>query len=268
MTLPSDDFPRQLKGRRAKCGVSQLELSLRRDVSQKHISFLELARTTPSRGMVMQIGEALDLPLRDRKTLLLAAGFAPAYKESALREPELTAVDQALTMMLDQQEPFPAFVVGKNFDILRANRGAMALAALLFDVTDPAGMPDMSGALIRGLFHPDGFRRYITNWEEVASYVLRQLQSEVLAHGSPPELVALLEELESYDGVPEDWKRPQPLDRQTPVLTLDIEKDGVTLSFFTTVATLGTPLDVALQEIKIESYFPADDATRRFFMDS
>lgn len=246
MTVSSEEFPRQLKSWRARCGVSQLELSLRCEVSQKHISFLELARSAPSRSMVMQIGEALGLSLRDRNALLLAAGFAPAYKESQLSEPELAAVDQALTMMLDQQEPYPAFVIGKHFNIVRANRGAMTLAALLFDVSKPEDMPDMDGALVRGLFHPDGFRRYIRNWEEVASHVLRQLQSEVQANGHPPELQALLRELEAYEGVPQDWKRPQPIERTTPVLTLDIEKDGLALSFFTTIATLGTPLDVAL----------------------
>ncbi len=268
MNSISEEFPRQLRSWRAKCGVSQLELSLRCEVSQKHISFLELARTSPSKTMVMLICEALNLPLRDRNTLLLAAGFAPAYKERQLSEPELTAVNQAVTMMLDQQEPYPAFVVGRVFNIIRANQGAMKLAAILFDVSRPEDMPPMEGALIRGLFHPDGFRRYIKNWHEVASYVLRQLQSEVFASGSEPELRDLLNELESYEGVPEDWKRLIPSERLAPVVTLDIEKDGLELSFFTTIATLGTPLDVALQETRIESYFPADDATRQFFMDS
>lgn len=268
MVTPSNDFSRQLKSWRAKYGVSQLELSLRCEVSQKHISFLELARTAPSRSMVMLICEALNLPLRDRNALLLAAGFAPAYKESQLSASERSTVDRALIMMLDQQEPYPAFVIDHRFNIIRANKGAMKLAAVLFDVSRPEDMPPMEGALLRGLFHPDGFRRYIKNWHEVASYVLRQLQSEVFASGSAPELHALLKELESYEGVPDDWKRRMPSERVSPMLTLDIEKDGLSLSFFTTIATLGTPLDVALQEIRIESYFPSDDATRQFFMDS
>ena len=262
------DFSRLLKSWRAKLGVSQLELSLRCEVSQKHISFLESARSAPSASMVRLICEALDIPLRDRNALLLAAGFAPGYKESDLSAPELAAVERALTMMLDQQEPFPAMVIDRLYNVLRANRGAARLMGLLSGAAGPGSPPPFGGNLLRGLFHPDGFRRHIANWHEVASFLLRRLNQEVLSGAPVPGLRELLAELERCEGVPEDWKRRLPGERLAPMLTVDIARDGVRLSLFSTLATLGTPLDVTLQEILIESYFPADDATRDFFLDA
>ncbi len=265
MITPTDDFPRFLKSWRANRGVSQLELSLRCEVSQKHISFLELARSAPSRAMVMRICDSLDIPLRDQNALLVAAGFAPGYRESALTQPELSAVDQALTMMLAQQEPYPAVVLDRLYNVVRANRGAARLQALLFEVERPEDLPAIAGNILRGLFYPQGYRRYIKNWDDIAPCLLRQLRREIYAGGGSPELRGLLQELEQCEGVPDDWKQHLPGDWLAPVLTVDIEKDGLQLSFFSTIATLGTPLDVTLQETRIEAYFPADDATRKFF---
>lgn len=262
------DFPRLLKSWRAKLGVSQLELSLRCEVSQKHISFLESARSAPSKTMVSLICEALDIPLRDRNALLLAAGFAPGYKESALSAPELAAVGRALTMMLDQQEPFPAVVVDRLYNVRRANRGAARLLGLLFEAERPEDLPPLAGNMLRALFHPEGIRRHIVNWQVIAPYLLRRLHQEALVAGTVPGLRELITELERTEGVPEDWKQRLPGDRLAPMLTVDIEKDGIRLSFFSTIATLGTPLDVTLQETLIESYFPADEATRAFFLDA
>lgn len=265
MTIGSETFPQLIKSWRGKCGVSQLELSLRCDVSQKHISFLESARSAPSKAMVLLICEALDVPLRDRNALLLSAGFAPAYQESALTDPELSAVDQALTLMLAQHEPYPALVVDPVFNILRANQGAMRLQTILFGIERPEDLPPIADNVMMALFHPDGYRRYIRNWHDIAPYFLRRLQSDLVGGGGSQPLRDLLRELESYDGVPEDWKTHIPGDWLSPILTVDIEIDALCLSFFSTIATLGTPLDVTLQEIRIESYFPADQATRMFF---
>lgn len=268
MTAVSDAFPKLLKFWRARFGVSQLELSLRCEVSQKHISFLESARNAPSRSMVMLICEALDIPLRDRNALLLAAGFAPGYPESDLSAPELAEVGRALTMMLDQQEPYPAVVIDRLFNVLRANRGAGKLLALLYGAERPEQLPPFAGNLLRGLFHPEGFRRHVRNWHDIAPYLLRRLHHEALGGAAVPGLRELVTELERCEGVPEDWKRRLPGGWLAPILTVDIEKDGLELSFFSTIATLGTPLDVTLQETRIECYFPADDATRGFFMDA
>ncbi|MCP5000652.1 MAG: helix-turn-helix domain-containing protein [Hyphomicrobiales bacterium] len=266
--MQTTEFPRLLKSWRARGNVSQLELSLLCDVSQKHISFIESARSSPSRSMVLQICEALDVPLRDRNDLLLSAGFAPEYRESALSEPEMAAVDQALNMMMQQQDPFPAMVVDGLFDVQRANRGAMKLQGFLYDVDSPTQLPPVAGNMMRSLFSPQGVRRHVANWDVIAPFLLRQLHAEALSNGSTGPVADLVRELETYEGVPTDWKRFQPGHWQAPILTVDIKKDGIELSFFSTIATLGTPRDITLQEIRIESYFPADDATRRFFADA
>jgi len=268
MNTAQNEFGSLLKSWRAKCGVSQLELSLRCDVSQKHISFLEQARNAPSKVMVMLICEALDIPLRERNNLLLAAGFAPGYRESELGAPELAAVDQALTMMLNQQEPYPAMVVDNEYRVLRTNTGAVKLMALLYDVDRPEEMPASAANLLHGLFAPDGYRDCIRNWEELAPCILKRLQAEAYGHGGNPQLQEMLEELTAYPSVPEDWKQHMPGERMAPAMTVDISKNGINLSFFSTIATLGTPQDVTLQEIRIESWFPADDETQQYFMDS
>ncbi len=263
--MQSSEFPLLLKSWRARSNVSQLELSLLCDVSQKHISFIEAARSSPSKPMVLQICEALNVPLRDRNGLLLAAGFAPEYRESDMSAPELAAVNQALDMMLQQQDPFPAMVIDALFNVRRANTGAMRLQGFLYDAHTPDDLPDIAGNMLHSLFSPKGIRRYVSNWHDIAPFFLRQLRAEALASGTGGPLTNLLRELESYDGIPADWKKYQPGHWQAPILTVDIEKDGLALSFFSTIATLGTPLDITLQETRIESYFPADDVTRQFF---
>lgn len=265
MNKRASKFPHLLKSWRAKSHVSQLELALRCDVSQKHVSFVESARTKPSRSMVLDFCEALNIPLRDRNALLLAAGYAPEYQESELTEPELAVVDQALDMMLRQQEPFPAMVVDRLFNVVRANHGALKLQRMLFDVEKPNDLPPIAGNILRSLFHPSGYRGYIANWADIAPYFLRQLRDEILAHNNPQDLQALLQELRTCDGVSEDWMKYQPGQWQAPILTIDIMKDNLELSLFSTIATLGTPLDITLQEIRIECYFPADEKTQEYF---
>ncbi|MEO1210810.1 MAG: helix-turn-helix transcriptional regulator [Cyanobacteria bacterium J06638_20] len=266
MNVKPYTFPHLLKSWRAKSQVSQLELSLRCNVSQRHISFVELAKAVPSRSMVLDFCEALNIPLRDRNVLLLAAGYAPEYQESKLNEPELAAVDKALTMMLTQQEPFPAMVIDRMFNVVRANHSALNLQMMLFDVAQPNELPPIAGNLLRGLFHSGGYRDHIANWTEIAPYFLRRLRDEIFAHNNPQDLQELLQELQACDGVSEDWVTYQPGQWQAPILTIDIKKDDVELSLFSTIATLGIPLDITLQEIRIECYFPADEKTREYFM--
>lgn len=258
-------FPQLLKTWRATRGISQLELSLRCEVSQKHVSFLESARSAPSKAMVLQLCEAIGIPLRDRNTLLLSAGYAPAYRESPLTDPELAAVNQALTLMLAKHEPYPAVVIDPLFNILRANHAAMQLQLFLFGVAQPEDLPPIGGNILRGLLHPEGYRRHVKNWQEIAPYLLRRIQSELLAGAGSQALKELLQELQGYDGIPDDWKTCIPGDWLPPILTVDIEVGKQKLSFFSTIATLGTPLDVTLQEIRIESYYPVDEATKQFF---
>jgi len=253
-------FAARLRWWRERRGLSQLALANLAEVSQRHLSFLEVGRTAPSRDMVLRLAAALDVPLRQQNALLLAAGFAPVWRESALAAPELAVVERALSFMLDQQEPYPGYVVDRRWNLLRANRAGERLVAFLTDAppapVDPARPVNLADALMA----PDALRPLIANWREVALYFLRGVQADALADGSA-ETAALLARLRAYPGVPRLAEAPAVEDVQGPVLAIHFVKGAVSLRLFTTLATLGTPQDVTAQEIRIECFFPADEAT-------
>lgn len=253
-------FAARLRWWRERRGLSQLDLAHAADVSQRHISFLEGGRTAPSREMVLRLAAALDLPLRQQNALLLAAGFAPVWRESALGAPELAVVDRALDFMLAQQEPYPAFVVDRRWNLLRSNRGGQRLVGFLTDTApakpDPAHPVNLADALVA----PEALRPLIVNWREVAAYFLRGVQADALADGTE-ETAALLARLLAYPGVPRIAEAPVMDEPRSPVLAIHFAKGDTSLQLFTTLATLGTPQDVTVQEIRIECFFPADEAT-------
>ena len=252
-------FGERLRWWRERRGLSQLDLAGNADTSQRHLSFLESGRTGPSRDMVLRLCSALDVPLRQQNALLLAAGFAPAWRESDLAAPELAKINAALDFMLAQQEPYPAFVVDRRWNLLRANAGALRFVRFLLGVV-PEGPVNLADALVS----PDALRPLIANWAEVALYFLRGVQADAIADGTA-ETAALLRRLLAYPGVPA-LSQAVPLgEDRAPVLTMDFRKGETTLRVFTTIATLGTPQDVTLQEIRIECFFPADEETARSF---
>jgi len=256
-------FGTRLSAWRRRRGLSQLDLAGVADSSQRHVSFLESGRTAPSREMVLRLAQALDLPLRQQNAMLLAAGFAPMWRESDLAAPELTQVQAALAFMLAQQEPFPAVVVDRRWNILDANLGAAKLVGFLAELGDPAppeGRPNLADALMA----PGGMRHALTNWAEVAAYFLRGVQADALADGTA-ETQALLARISAYPGAPALAHGPAADEAHGPVLTMVFEKAGTRLALFTAIATLGTPQDVTLQEIRIESFFPADEPTAAWF---
>jgi len=263
-TAPTDlreqtSFGRLLRLWRNRRGLSQLELALNSDVSQRHVSFLESGRAKPSRDMVLQLAGALDIPLRQQNELLLAAGFAPAFRARALGTPELGEVNTALDLMLEQQEPYPAVVIDRYWTLQRGNRAAGRFMRFLAGGPPVAGAPPLN--LMHALLAPNGIKGLVTNWAEVTRALLRTVHADVLAEGPHGEGAKFLESLMAHDGVPDAWRQPQLDDKQMPLLPVRILKDGVALSFFTTIATLGTPRDVTLQEIRIETFYPADAAT-------
>jgi transcriptional regulator with XRE-family HTH domain len=257
-------FGSRLRWWRQRRGMSQLALAHVAEISQRHVSFLESRRTAPSREMVLRLAAALDLPFREQNALLLAAGFAPAWRESALGAPGLALVDRALDYMLMQQEPYPAFVVDRRWKLLRANRAAQVLVGFLTDSPewkpDPARPINLADALVA----PDLLRRWIVNWREVALYFLRSVRADALADGSG-ETAALLERLLAYPEVPGLWETPPLEHAEEPVVTMQFRKAETSLNLFTTIATLGTARDVTAQEIRIECFFPADTATAETF---
>jgi transcriptional regulator with XRE-family HTH domain len=176
-------FGTRLRWWRNRRGLSQLDLAGTAGTTQRHLSFLESGRAAPSREMTLRLAAALDVPLRQQNALLLAAGYAPAWRESDLAAPELARINSALGFMLAQQEPYPAFVVDRRWNLLRANAGAGRLVELLTGPApasvEPAERVNLAVALVSGL------RPVIVNWPEVAAYFLRGVQADALADGTP-----------------------------------------------------------------------------------
>jgi len=257
-------FGARLRWWRQRRGLSQLDFAGAAGTSQRHLSFLESGRTAPSQEMVLRLAAALDVPLRQQNALLLAAGYAPVWRESELTAPALAQVNGALDQMLAQQEPFPAFVVDRRWSLLRANQAAARLTEFLAGPTPsspaPPGAPNLADALVS----PDGLRPFIVNWEEVALHFLRGVQADAAADGMP-ETARLRDRLTAYPGIPALAAIALPETPAGPVLAIHFRKGETSLRLFTTIATLGTPQDVTLQEIRIECFFPADEPTAATF---
>jgi len=260
-----DMFGPMLRAWRRRRGASQLALALQSGVSQRHVSFLESGRAKPSREMVVQLSTALDVPLRQRNTMLLAAGFAPVYRESNLGAPELTPVRQAIARMLKQQEPYPAVVIDRLWNLLDANEAAAAFTLFLYEGPPPAPPPGKQPNLLRSLLDPRELRSKVANWEEVARYLVSTTYAEILADGGEPKALAFIQDIMAYPDVPASFRKLRFEERPQPVLTLDYIVGGKSLSVFTTIATLGTPQDVTLQEVRIECFFPADERSDALF---
>jgi len=251
----TSSFGTLLREHRSRRRWSQQALAEEAEVSTRHLSFLETGKAAPSREMVLLLASALELPLRERNLLLGAAGFTPAYRESALESPTMGDVRRAIDLILAHHEPYPAMVFDPLWNVVRLNAGAMAL---LGSVVDGAADPSVLANGMRFLFHPRGARPYVENWTEVASYALDQMRREV--HASPRDGAReLLAEMEALAG---DVALAPPRALETPLLELRLRRGDHALRFFTTITTLGTPLDVTVQELRIESYFPADVVTR------
>jgi transcriptional regulator with XRE-family HTH domain len=250
-------FATRLVWWRKRRGLSQLDLAAVAGCSQRHLSFLELGRSQPSREMVLRLGEALDLPLRQSNELLLAAGFAAVWTETDLAAAALAPIREALDHMLAQQEPFPAVVVDRRWNLLQANKGAAALVEFLVGPMQAGNATNLADALVA----PDVLRPHLTNWPEVVRHFVRSVEADWLADGTA-ETRALLERLLGYKGVREAMAGTAEGPVHGPVLPMHFTKGGTTLRLFTTIATLGTPQDITTQELRVESFFPMDDETR------
>ena len=255
-----NSFCEQLRFWRKRKGLSQLDLSLEAGVSSRHISFLETARAKPSKDMVLLLSDALDIPLRDRNTLLTNAGFAEHYARTPIDEDKMQHLQYALTSMLERQEPYPALVLDWDWNIVMSNQGYQRF------VTQMKGMyPEFveSKNIMEGLFDPKGLKPFIRNWEEVASVTIQRLHQEKMLH--PGRHVDLLEKLFSYPDTPEQWRQINLQQQPNPMVYVDFEMGPIKIKFFSTLTSFGTPIDITAQELMIEQYYPADDATRIMF---
>ena len=247
-----------LRDWRQRRRMSQLDLSLEAEVSARHLSFVETGRSNPSRELVLHLAEHLDVPLRDRNSLLLAAGYAPAYQERPLEAEEMDPVRDALDVILTGHEPYPAVIVDRHWDLVTANGAALALFTI---GVDPALLEPPVNVYRLGL-HPDGLGARVRNMPEYSAHLLTRLQREV-ALTRDVDLAALLEEVRGYPGVCEPTSTAV-VDPAT-MLFLPMQlagPDGTELSFFSTLATFGTALDITIAELSIEAFFPADRVTQ------
>jgi transcriptional regulator with XRE-family HTH domain len=252
MALPAQrsagELLREWRDRRR---LSQMDLALDAGVSTRHLSFVETGRAAPSREMVLRLAEHLEVPLRERNHLLLAAGYAPVYAEHGLDTPEMAPVRQALRRLLKGHEPYPAAVVDRHWTMVEGNAG---IALLVEGVAPELLQPPVN--VLRVSLHPDGLAPRIENLGEWRAHLLGRLQRQVRLTADD-RLAALLDELRGYpcdDLIPE-VELPGPGDVVVP-----LRLDGG-LAFLSTVATFGTPLDVTVAELAIESFFPADERT-------
>ncbi|MEP6731798.1 MAG: helix-turn-helix transcriptional regulator [bacterium] len=242
---------------RAARRVSQLQLALETGMSARHLSCVETGKAQPSRDLIVRLADELEMPLRERNALLLAAGYAPRYPETSLNTPELAQVRRAINFILEQQEPYPAFVLNRYWDVLLANRAAMRVADFLIG---GSAHPNM----VRQFFDPNDLRKVVVNWEEVAGDLIRHVHDEVAATPNDAKARALLDDVLRYPDVPSRWHTRDVGAAPPPLLTVVFRKDEQELRFFSTITTFGTPRDVTIDDIRIECTFPADDATAEF----
>lgn len=243
-----------LRAWRSTRRMSQLDMALECGMSARHLGFVETGKAQASRDAVGRFADALSVPLRERNALLLAAGYAPQYEERDLATPALERMRDAIDLILHHQDPYPAFVLNRHFDVLRANDAAMRINQYVMQ-----GRESRHGNLLHQIFDPDDFRPVIANWHEVATGFLRRLHDHLAATPGDEKGQQLLTELLAYPDVPQEWRfRGGEIE---PLLTLDFRSPAGPLRFFETITTFASPFDVTLDELRIDCAFPVDTHT-------
>jgi transcriptional regulator with XRE-family HTH domain len=248
-TRPAGDLLREWRQRRR---LSQLDLALQADISSRHLSFIETGRAAPSRDMVLHLAEQLEVPLRERNALLLAAGFAPVFQERPLQDPELAGARQAVDLVLAGHEPYPALAVDRHWTLLAANRAVAPLQAGV----SPALLQHPVNVLRLSL-HPEGLAPRIANLQEWRGHLFARLRRQIDV-SADPILAELLRELRAYPAGGVAAAEPS---HDSVVVPFRLVTPAGVLSFISTTTVFGTPVDVTLSELALETFFPADAAT-------
>jgi transcriptional regulator with XRE-family HTH domain len=235
--------------------LSQLDLALDAGISARHLSFVETGRSKPSAEMVLRLAEELQVPLRERNRLLLAAGYAPVYEERALDDPEMQPVHEAVQLVLDGHDPYPAITVDHGWALVATNRGA---AALMAGLPEHLLAPPMN--VLRASLHPEGLAPRIVNLAQWKAHLLERLDRQAVLTGDPA-LRTLYDELDEYPAPEDDGAGAHGIAPNDVVVPLILRAGDAELRFFSTVTTFGTPVDITVEELMIESFFPADAAT-------
>lgn len=242
-----------LRAWRERRRLSQLALSISSGVSTRHLSYVETGRSQPSPELLLTLAETLEVPLRERNSLLVAAGYAPRFKESSWDDPDLAEARTSVERYLFALDPSPAYAVDRLWRLVVANRAA----GMLVGAIDPRLVQDEVN-ILRVTLHPDGLRRQIRNFDEVAAHLVMRLRRQVM-FTADPELEQLLEEALHYPGLAE---LPDAVESGGEVfIPLELEHDGRLLSFVTAMTTFGTAVDVTLAELSVETLLPADTTT-------
>lgn len=255
--------------------ISQLALASRADVSARHLSFVETGRSVPSRGMILRLARHLEVPLRERNRMLLAAGYAPLYSESGLDGPRLSMVRTAVRKVLSGHEPFPSLVVDGSWNMVDANNSVS-----LFTEGAPDDLLEQPFNVLRYSLHPRGLGGKLLNLPQWRGYVLDRLERQLQASGGEARLVELYQELMDFPATNDlsdldEQRRSESGSAQDDdddgeelfpdvFVPLRIQHDGQELSLFSTVTTFGTPQDITVEELHIENFYPADAATEKY----
>ncbi|HZP44424.1 MAG TPA: helix-turn-helix transcriptional regulator [Candidatus Binataceae bacterium] len=246
--------------------LSQLDLALEAEVSARHLSFLETGRAEPSREMILTLANVLDVPLRERNYLLLAAGYAPVYGETGLDDPRMASVRAAIEVILKSNEPRSAYAHDRHWDIVMANAAFIRFLTILLGrppALEPlrvAPLPRLN--VLRLIFDPNGVRKVIVNWETIAKSLLNEAFRK-LAWARDEALQALIDEMLGYPGVPERWREPDLEAPRDLILPTELRLNEKVVRMFSTITKVATPNDVTLEDLSIESFYPADSETAR-----
>jgi transcriptional regulator with XRE-family HTH domain len=256
---PSDDLGVLLRHWRDVRGTSQLNLALDAGMSQRHLSFIESGRSAPSRQVLTSILQSLDVPLRERNAVYLAAGYAPVYSEAPWNATEMQGITRALDRMLRQHDPFPAMVMDRYWNVLSTNESSPRFFGSFIDMAAHTGPRNM----LHLIFDPKGMRPFVVDWEAVAKSLIQRVHRETIGRVLDGRTRSLLDELFAYPGVDASWRLQGSVGpaANLPMIAMGFKKNGKVLSYFSLVTTVGAPQSVAAQELRIESMFPADEET-------
>ncbi len=255
MTMDKSPAGTMLRDWRQARRMSQLDLALDAGISARHVSYVETGKAKPSRDMIGILADVLELPLRERNALLNAAGYAPEYCETTLESQQMAPVRQAVEYILKHHDPYPALVTNRHWDLQSVNRSFVRIFSKFLDA------PSRHKNMLHQVFDPADIRSAIVNWEEMALDLIHHLHNQIASSPTDARSRALLDEILAYPGVPEGWRRRGIGSATQPLLTCLFRKGDLELRFFSAFTTFGTPWDVTLEELRIESMFPADEKT-------
>ena len=245
-----------LKQWRGVRGRSQLHISVDTGISQRQISFIESGRSVPSRSTLMGIAQALEIPLRERNALLLAAGYAPLYSDAAWNSDEMKSINWALERIIAQHEPYPAMVMDRYWNVLLTNDAVPRFFNCFIDMSERHSPRNM----LHLMFDPKGMRPFIADWEALAKTLIQRVHREAVGNVVDHKTRELVTALLDYPDVQSEWRAPERLSA-LPMIPMSFVKDGATMNYFSLVTTVGTPQTVAAQELRVECMYPADDET-------